>query len=415
MSLGLLLPAALAALGALLLPLLLHLARRSQQTLQPFAALRWLRRKPKPRRRIRFDEWPLLLLRLLLLALLAVWLARPVLWGAPDLRPWVAVVPGVDSAALSAQPLPDDARLHWLAPQWPALDVAASLPTASNVSINDASISSLLRQLDQQLPAGVPLTVIVPSILQGVDAQRPRLSRQVDWRVLPGAMPISVATAVRAPAVDLRQSPACAEDCAHGAAYLQAAFKAWQTPMPATGEAKTENTADRAVVASSASPNVPADLATLLFWWLPGAVPDEIWQWVKHGGTLVLPATARMPPAMTSEASAFMPVWSSEDGEPLLQAARWQRGRVLRFTRPLQPTRMPQLLDAGFPAALQRVLQPSGLAPSRVAADAFVPLTGIEPGKPAPRDLRDWLLPVILLLFALERWLATRRSRAVAP
>ena len=81
MSLGLLLPAALAALGALLMPLLIHLARRSQLVPTPFAALRWLRQAARPQRRVRLEEWPLLLLRLLLLALLALWLARPVLHG----------------------------------------------------------------------------------------------------------------------------------------------------------------------------------------------------------------------------------------------------------------------------------------------------------------------------------------------
>ena len=49
MNLALLLPAGLAALAALLLPLLLHLARRHEQTPTDFAALRWLRQKPKPR------------------------------------------------------------------------------------------------------------------------------------------------------------------------------------------------------------------------------------------------------------------------------------------------------------------------------------------------------------------------------
>ena len=64
MNLALLLPAGLAALAAVLLPLLIHLARRSEQRPTVFAALQWLRRKPKPRHRIRFDEWPLLLVRL---------------------------------------------------------------------------------------------------------------------------------------------------------------------------------------------------------------------------------------------------------------------------------------------------------------------------------------------------------------
>ena len=62
MSLGLLLPGALVSLVALLLPLLIHLARRNQQQPLDFAALRWLNRKPKPRRRLRVDDIPLLLL-----------------------------------------------------------------------------------------------------------------------------------------------------------------------------------------------------------------------------------------------------------------------------------------------------------------------------------------------------------------
>ena len=112
MGVGLLFPAALAALLALLVPLAIHIARKSEQLPTDFAALRWLRSKPRPRSRLRFDEWPLLLLRLLLLALVALWLAQPVLSGAGDDTPYVAVVPGaqVDRAQFT------DARVHWLAP-----------------------------------------------------------------------------------------------------------------------------------------------------------------------------------------------------------------------------------------------------------------------------------------------------------
>ena len=47
----LLLPLGLAALGTILVPLLLHLARRTEQRPTDFAALRWLRQKPRPRHR----------------------------------------------------------------------------------------------------------------------------------------------------------------------------------------------------------------------------------------------------------------------------------------------------------------------------------------------------------------------------
>ena len=99
MGFGLLAPAALAALVALLLPLLLHLARRDATRPTPFAALRWLRERPRPRRRLRFDDWSLLLVRLLLLGLLALWLAWPVQHDASPPSHWTVVSPGVRRAS----------------------------------------------------------------------------------------------------------------------------------------------------------------------------------------------------------------------------------------------------------------------------------------------------------------------------
>ena len=221
MSLAFLLPAGLAALAALVVPLLLHLARRYEQTPTDFAALRWLRQKPKPRHRIRFDEWPLLLLRLLLLAWLSLWLARPVLSGLDDTRPWTVAVPGVD-AGLARASSDARARLHWLAPDFPSLDEPAPAGTPA--------IGSLLRQLDAELPTGVALTVIVPATLQGADAERPALSRAVTWQVVDGAMPASSARASPPPSLAIRH-PAGDE---HALRYLRAAARAWQpTGAPA--------------------------------------------------------------------------------------------------------------------------------------------------------------------------------------
>ena len=73
----LLAPLGLAALAALIGPLLIHLRRRTEEVPVDFAALRWLDPRPRPRQRLQFDEWPLLALRLLLVALLALLLARP--------------------------------------------------------------------------------------------------------------------------------------------------------------------------------------------------------------------------------------------------------------------------------------------------------------------------------------------------
>jgi hypothetical protein len=99
-SISLLLPSALAALAALLLPLIIHLSRRSEQRVTDFAALRWLSIKLRPRRKIIFQEKLLLLLRLLLLIALALFLAKPVSFHTPAAKHWVLVVPGVDIDAV---------------------------------------------------------------------------------------------------------------------------------------------------------------------------------------------------------------------------------------------------------------------------------------------------------------------------
>src|SRR5690606_18976604 len=114
MSMALLFPLGLLALAAWLVPLLVHLARRQQYTPLDFAALRWLQARMRPRQRVRFDEWLLLLVRMLLLAALAVLLARPVLHGlSAPVRPVVVVAPGLDASALRTA---DDAGdWRWLA------------------------------------------------------------------------------------------------------------------------------------------------------------------------------------------------------------------------------------------------------------------------------------------------------------
>ncbi|PSD21467.1 hypothetical protein C7E13_21600, partial [Stenotrophomonas maltophilia] len=172
----LLFPLGLAALAAWLLPLLIHLARRHPYTPLDFAALRWLRAQIRPRQRIRFDDWPLLLVRLLLLAALAMLLARPALVGpAPVPTAWTVVAPGLDATALRGTA--EAGNWHWLAPGFPSIDQA---PPASSTSL-----PSLLRELDAQLPAGTALTVHVPDPLPGLDGARLQLSREVQWRPQP--------------------------------------------------------------------------------------------------------------------------------------------------------------------------------------------------------------------------------------
>ncbi|UHQ18771.1 BatA domain-containing protein [Lysobacter sp. KIS68-7] len=383
MNLAFLLPAGLAALAAVLLPLLIHLARRSEQRPTVFAALQWLRQKPKPRHRIRFDEWLLLLVRVLLVALLAVLLARPVLFGAASDAPWVAVAPGVELAAAKHVNAPANARWHWLAPGFPAL---AAAPT------KDAPITSLLRELDASLPPKVALIVVVPERLDGVDAQLPTLSRRVDWRVVGATSSAEAAraTAASPPALAVRYAPARVDSVR----YLRAAMTAWQS----------SGAPDIAAAGQALSPG-----AKHLAWLVPGPVPADVVAWVEGGGTVLLDAQASL-----AGMPAVVPAWRDGDGALLAEGASLGRGRVLRLTRPLAPADMPVLLDGDFPQQLRALFEPAPPAPARARAVDHAPVTGAVAYAQPPRELTPWLLLLIVLVFAIERWLATAARRGVA-
>lgn len=390
MNAALLLPLALAALAALALPLLIHLARRSEQRPTVFAALRWLRERPRPRSRIRFDEWPLLALRLLLLAALALLLARPVLYGAQPREGWLAVMPGLDPAR-AGEGL-ENARLQrrWLAPGFP--DVREPAPMSAPMPT--ASAASLLRELDATLPPGVALTVAVPARFDGADGARLRLSRPLQWRVVDGA--------VAGPAAAMRESALApppiryAPERAQAAAYLRAAVAAWD----ARG-AKV----DSAPVAQAFDP-----AARALIWLVPGPVPAGVRDWVAQGGRVLLDETAIWP-----EAGFDAALWRDEQGRARVLGARVGRGQALRLTAAVEPRAWPALLQPGFAADLRELFADAPPAPMRVAARDYAPAGGATGFAPPPLDLRPWLALLVAALFLLERLLATRARRAAAP
>lgn len=375
--LALLLPAGLLALVALALPALIHLARRSEERRTDFAALRWLSEKPKPRQRLRFDEWPLLLVRLLLLALVALWLAKPALRGEGDTTPWIVAVPGVDAAQTLA--VGDErSERRWLAPGFPAIDSAAPPPAGP--------VASLLRELDADLPAGAALTVLLPERLSGLDGERLRLSRPVDWQVRAGAMPAPRAAAPAMPTLVVRY----AATQTAGLRYLRAAAVAWQPPGKPLGY-------------SAAGLDAPLpDTRSLLVWLAPGVLPPALTSWVDSGGTALVAAEARLDAAAGSPGALA--------DEYLLG-----RGRLLRFAQPLTPAAMPALLEPDFPRRLQMLLAPPAAAPSAARAVDVAPLAGGASYPRAARDLQPWLALLIALVFLGERWMATRRARRVAP
>jgi len=367
---SLLYPLGLLALAAWLVPLLIHLARRHQYAPLDFAALRWLRARIRPRQKIRFDEWPLLLVRLLLLAALALLLARPLLHGgAADTHPVTVVAPGLDGTALRGQDAKGDWR--WLAPGFPAL--------ADAVPASLSPLASLLRELDQTLPAGAPLTVYIPDPMPGLDGERPRLSRVVTWRPVPLAPAITRAATL--PEVQVGAGIADAEQ-----RVLAAIQRAWSnqplSPARAAGTAP--------------------DDGQLGVWLAAGPLPTAWQAWVQRGGSvLVAPGAA---------GSGWTPALRDAQGAVVLEQRQEGGGRLLRFSAALSPTELPALRDPGFPRQLLAVIA-APAAPTLAPAATQAPLRGAAAPLPAPRELAPWLLALIVLLFALERLMATSPRR----
>ncbi|MEG0183571.1 MAG: BatA domain-containing protein [Stenotrophomonas sp.] len=370
---SLLYPLGLAALAAWLLPLLIHLARRHPYTPLDFAALRWLRAQIRPRQRIRFDDWPLLLVRLLLLAALALLLARPALTGpAPAPSAWHVVAPGLDAIALRGAD--EDGTWHWLAPGFPPIGQA---PAPS-----PATLPSLLRELDAQLPAGTALAVHVPDPLPGLDGARLQLSRDVQWH--PQPLPIIAPQAATAPP-RLRVHSDAAAPARH---WLGALQRAWgmQTPPASLPQDALPERGEIGVWSSSEA--LPAN-----------------WQaWLHDGGSVV---TAAKP---TAKATVLL---RDTDGVPLLWQQRIGQGRLLSLTGEWNTASNAALRDPELPRSLLLALQP--LPPPRVgdAQDHAPHRTALPAAEPAVREPTAWLLLAIVLLFALERWMASSARRRV--
>ncbi|TNJ35641.1 BatA domain-containing protein [Arenimonas terrae] len=393
MSLALLFPLGLAALAALALPLLIHLVRREEQRPTDFAALRWLSARLKPRARIRFEDLVLLALRLALVATLALLLARPVLFGGAGDAPWLLVLPGADPTA--APPLPEGAQRRWLAPGFPSLD--APRPT------EPVAVSSLLRQLDAELPALTPVTVLVPAVFDGADGERPRLARRLDWRIVAGETPTDTVPPSPAPRLAVRHAP----EREPALRYLRAAAAAWTALHAASDAAPDAASADAPSAApldvAGADAALPATDRPLV-WLVPGELPAALRDWLRSGGhALIEPASNWPLPA------PGVPAWRADDGTVLARSAAFGRGRLSQLQHPLAPDVLPALLDAGFPRHLHDLLHAPAPAPTRADAAAHVPLAG-GPGFPeTPRPLDTPLLWAAVALFALERLWATRR------
>jgi hypothetical protein len=382
MSLSLLLPLGLVALAGLIVPVLIHLVRQSEQKIIDFPALRWLRESARPRRRLRFDELWLLASRLLLLILVAWLLAMPVLNGNwRGVRHWVALAPGVDIEAARQLVTDHDAEWRWLTTGFPGLD--DSPPPATS------ALSSLLREFDAGLPDGDSLSVIVPGKVGDLDAGRIVLGRNIDWQIVPSVAAAGAPNAKPEPRLlALRHG----SDESAGLRYIRAALSVL----------KTSDTRPWQVDDQSSSAVLPAKTDALI--WLGSPLPVELRPWIEGGGRALIVDDAAGPGEI---------VWRDDDGAALARDEGVGSGHILHLHGPLTPANLPALLDADFPDRLQTLLAAPMPPPMQAYASEVKPVTATSPT--ARPEQRTDLVPLIgvlaALVFLIERLLATRRRR----
>lgn len=393
MSFALLYTAGLAALAALLVPLLLHLIRRAEYQTTPFAAMRWIRAQLRQQKRLRLRDVPLLLLRLLLLALIAVLLAQPVLRGnATAAKHWVLVAPGVDVGAARDQMQSIDSDSsngdwRWLAPGFPTL--------ASNAAPATSDSASLLREIDAELPASSRISIIVPSVVDGLDGERPMLSRELEWIVVNGTMPAIPARDDDAPT---RLLVRFADSQPANAGYVDALKQAWRIDWPNVSIDRREINAA-----------LPDDARWLL--WLSPQRLQSLQRWIENGGTAVATPAADDITLIDSE-----PVWRDEHQNVIASSQRVGKGRLVSLSGAFTPSELPALLDADFPQRLHELFAGPPPAPTRALAGALKPslsttaASTVASSLATRTSLDGWFALAIAIGFAVERvWASFRR------
>ena len=182
-------PAALWTLGALALPLAIHLWRPPPRTVR-LGSLRFLENTPRhPLRHLRWRELLLLCTRLGLLAALSLLLAEPRWTTTTPAGPrrWALLDPTASLAGDAFErwhkAQADGDEFHLLLPGFP---VASNHPSSGNAVAPD--LWSLLREADAELPAGSTLNVFSPGRLAALRGSRPALAHcRVEWVQTPDA------------------------------------------------------------------------------------------------------------------------------------------------------------------------------------------------------------------------------------
>jgi len=188
-------PLGLLALFSLVAPIAIHLLSRRPGKTVKVGSLKFLEASESRHwRSLKFTDIPLLLLRLALIAMLALLLAEPFWQKSTDQataenQGWVLVPPEfinqphdpqidqlVDSLVAAGN------ELHLLVPDFPSVQTTSERFPDHHPD----NYWSLLREIDIKLPAGIPLWIFAPDRLSFFRGARPILKRTAHWLNIPG-------------------------------------------------------------------------------------------------------------------------------------------------------------------------------------------------------------------------------------
>ncbi|HEU4829230.1 MAG TPA: BatA domain-containing protein [Gemmatimonadales bacterium] len=358
-------PPGLAALAALLVPLLIHLARRRPRSPVLVGTLRHLPGSTAPRRaRSRISEPLLLAVRMLVLALLALFIAQPFLDRHRPSRPPRAllVIP-------SAIP---EVTLRRLLPALDSLQ-AAGLETRE---LPMADLWSELAELDAGLPPGSSIVVAAPFALP-VTGARPALESAVSLHRFDWTRDSS--------------SSGDATQALHVSVIADTSHRVAAARHVAAFQAVAERRGDSLVMEASSSDDG---------WiaWLSDAAPSPaVLERVRAGGTLLTAGSA------------------SSAGHEAVTAQRLGSGLIIEAAAVGAPP-----VDASFPELIARiwpdptVLSPTEPEPGRISTSQLLPARVSRTDRAdVPRtELGSVLLALAFALFLFERWLSHRPASA---
>lgn len=392
-------PLGLLALGAVLVPLLLHLVRRPRRVVR-VGSLDFLAAERHRVKSLRWRDLLLLALRCALLAALALLLAGPQWETARPVR-WMLLVPGVEldpAARLKRdQVVAEGFEARWLAPGFPPA-------TTGTPGMEPGDAWSLLREADAGLPAGSRAVVLGPRWDAQFGGARPVLSRlEVTWQAV-DTPPPSIAAPGEARVLIL-----AAANRAEEARVLRAALEAvggivFTEREPrwifALGDVELSADLTREVSVRGARwISDPPDTAAI----------QDVDRWFTAVGADVH-VRRRVAPGEGA------PLLADGAGDPIVVARREGAGQRWQFAVRFHPDWSDWTVGGAFPAWWRAQVRPPPIEPGMVSVQQAAPRFDAA--------ARSWVLPSLafidlrpacwiaaVLFFAAERALGWRGRR----